>query len=365
MTMRIRQEETIDRCRFCFMCRHVCSLARATHEESVTPRSQGLVLSLINRDAATADPDVIKNIYNCTQCRWCKEWCEGGWDFSVCAIAAREALLENGLAPENVSQLIDQLTGQAMPAVTRADTSTQTGVDILLLAEPVWAEGAIAQTEQAAALLQKAGLSVAVTGTASPALRLYLLGAREAAASKLRELIGMIRQSGCQTVVALSPGDVFLLRELPELLKTPPLPDSIRVRPMAGLLAELIADGRLTLRPDIRSFTWHDDDFSARYTHETEALPAILRAIPDAAVAEPVWRGNHARSSGGASAGCSDPVIIARLADMRLQELTATGADCIVTMTADDCTLLGKAGSSKPQILTLVDLAASLLGGTP
>ncbi|MDW7656310.1 MAG: hypothetical protein SCM11_03955 [Bacillota bacterium] len=363
--MRIRQEETIDRCRFCFMCRHVCSLARATHEEGVTPRSQGLVLSLINRDAASADPDVIRNIYNCTQCRWCKEWCEGGWDFSVCTIAAREALLENDQAPADIRQLIDHLAGQPKPAATRsetcADTSAKTSTDILLLAEPVWADDAVAQTQQAADLLQKAGLSFAVTGAASPALRLYLLGACAAAARQLKELIEVIRQSGCQTVVALSPGDVFLLRELPELLETTPLPESVKVRTMADLLADLIENGQLVLKPDSRNFTWHDDDFSARYTHETDALPALLRAIPGAGVTAPTWRGNHARSSGGASAGCVEPTIIARLADLRLQELAATGADCIVTMTADDSALLGKAGDGKLQVLTLVALVTSLI----
>lgn len=363
--MRIRQEETIDRCRFCFMCRHVCSLARATHEESVTPRSQGLVLSLINRGAVTADPDVIKNIYNCTQCRWCKEWCEGGWDFSICSIAAREALLDNGQTPADIRQLIDQLAGQTMPAViwsaTGTDTNTKTVADILLLAEPVWADDAVAQTEQAAALLQKAGLSCAVTGAASPALQLYLLGARAAAAGQLKALIEMIRQSGCQTVVALSPGDVFLLRELPALLETPPLPDAVKVRTMADLLAELIAAGKLSLKPDSRTYTWHDDDFSARYTHETETLPTLLQAFPGAGVKAPTWRGNHARSSGGASSGCVEPAVIDQLAELRYKELAATGADCIVTMTADDSALLGQASDGKLQVRTLVDLVASLI----
>jgi len=349
--MRIRQEKTIDRCRFCFMCRHVCSVARVTHEEGVTPRSQGLVMSLINRDAATPEPDVIKNIYDCTQCRWCREWCEGGWDFSACIVAAREALREENLVPAAVRDRIDRLAGQPRPEAQQTET--------LILAEPTWVDGAAAQTGQAEAILSRAGIACAATTAPSPVFALYALGARAEATASLSHLISAIRDSGCRTVVALSPADVFALRELPAILDVTALPESMTVISWADQVQTLIQSKRLAPKPVAAAFTWHDDDFSARYTHETAALPAILKLIPEATVADPTWKGNHAHSSGGASCGCSDPAIIAKLASQRLSELQATGAGRIITATADDAALLARSAQADVSVETLTELVAS------
>jgi Fe-S oxidoreductase len=351
--MRINQEQTIDRCRFCFMCRHVCSAARSTHQESITPRSQGLVLSLINRDAAAAGPDVIANLYDCTQCRWCKEWCEGGWDFSVCVIAARQALLDAGLVPPAVQDRLERLRAQQVKPVA--------GADILILAEPTWAEAAPAQTAQAVKLLRQAGLSVRSTDDPSPALALYLLGDQTSAARHLEQLITVIRDSACRTVCVLSPGDAFLLQELPAILQTRALPAELRVCTLADLLLDSLAAGTLKARAQAETWTWQDDDFSARYTHQTEALPALLRALPGVAVAAPAWHGRLARSCGGASMGCGEPGLIAQLAALRMQELRETGASGIVTMTADDAALLSAAGGGAIAVLTLADYLAGIM----
>lgn len=350
--MRIRQEKTIDSCRFCFMCRHVCSLARATHEEAVTPRSQGLVMSLINRGAAEFDPDVIKNIYDCTQCKWCKEWCEAGWDFSACIIAARQTLLAENRVPEAIQEKLEAF---------RNIKPTAKKTDCLVLDELSWVNEAESQTEQVVAILKKAGTDAAATTAPSSALPLYLLGDKEAATDHFNDLVRLIEEAGCRTVVTVSPGDDYVLKELPELLGVSGLPESIEVVSMAEHFKQELEEGRLQLKQLSEKITYHDDDFSARYTHETDALPSVLKHIPGATVIEPVWRGHHAHSTGGASFGTSDPEVIETLAEMRIKELKATGADRVITMTADDAQLLKKAAAGSIEVQTLSDCLASLL----
>jgi|LFRM01.1.fsa_nt_gb Fe-S oxidoreductase len=351
--MKISQENTIDRCRFCFMCRHVCSAARATHIESITPRSQGLVMSLINRGAAVAGPDVVANVYNCTQCRWCREWCEGGWDFSACIIAAREVFLHESLATETVLKRLKQLDQQTIQAAG--------STDMLLLAEPTWVAEAVAQTESAVRLLRQAGFTVQATNVPSPVLALYLLGDRSAAARHLQQLIEKVRSCGCGTVAVVAPGDAYVLRELPALLGTDALPEPIRIRTLADLMLEAFMNKKLQPQMDETTWTYHDDDFSARYIHETEALPSLLGAIPGLTVAAPVWRGRLARSSGGASMGCTEMEIVAELADLRVRELLQTRARHIVTMTADDAALLTGAAPADVTVRTLTGLLESAL----
>jgi Fe-S oxidoreductase len=350
--MRISQEETIDSCRFCFMCRHVCSLARATHEEAVTPRSQGLVMSLINRGAAEFDPDVIQNIYDCTQCRWCKEWCEAGWDFSACIIAARQTLLAENRVPEAIKEKLEAF---------RNVKPTAKKTNCLVLAELGWVNGAVSQTDQVVAILEKAGSDAAATTAPSSALPLYLLGDKEAATEHFNDLVRLVNETGCQTVVTVSPGDDYVLKEFPELLGVPGLPDSVAVVSMTERFKQELEEGGLELKQLSEKITWHDDDISARYTHKTDALPSVLKRIPGATVVETVWRGHHAHSTGGASFGTSDPDVIETLAEMRIKELKATGADRVITMTADDAQLLKKAAAGSIAVQTLSDCLASLL----
>ena len=38
-----------EKCRFCFMCRHLCPVQLQTGKEINTPRAKGLVLSMVNK----------------------------------------------------------------------------------------------------------------------------------------------------------------------------------------------------------------------------------------------------------------------------------------------------------------------------
>ena len=102
-------KKDIDACRFCFMCRHVCSVARVTYEEEMTPRVRALLLSMVLRKATDYTEEISEKIYQCALCKYCKEWCEGGWDLPSAIIAARFDLVEKGLVPEKVKEVKNSL----------------------------------------------------------------------------------------------------------------------------------------------------------------------------------------------------------------------------------------------------------------
>ena len=73
------QFETIDACRFCFMCRHVCTMGLATGWESDTPRGRSLVLFKVLRGHTEYNDDLVASIYRCCLCGMCQAWCKGDY----------------------------------------------------------------------------------------------------------------------------------------------------------------------------------------------------------------------------------------------------------------------------------------------
>ena len=74
-----KSKETIDACRFCWMCRHVCPIGNATGQERNTARARALTLSLVERGAVRLS-DVVDNVWECALCGGCTNNCMTGWD---------------------------------------------------------------------------------------------------------------------------------------------------------------------------------------------------------------------------------------------------------------------------------------------
>ena len=60
-----------EKCRFCFMCRHLCPVQLQTGREINTPRAKGLVLSMVSKGAEVYDKDMAKTMYECLLCDAC------------------------------------------------------------------------------------------------------------------------------------------------------------------------------------------------------------------------------------------------------------------------------------------------------
>ncbi|MBE6611801.1 MAG: (Fe-S)-binding protein [Ruminococcaceae bacterium] len=103
-----RSKETIDACRFCWMCRHLCPIGMATGQERNTARARALTLSLVERGAAELS-DVIDNVYECALCGGCTNNCMTGWDPVKFTKEVRLEAINTGVAPEYILKLLDNI----------------------------------------------------------------------------------------------------------------------------------------------------------------------------------------------------------------------------------------------------------------
>ena len=62
-----KSRKTIDACRFCWMCRHICPIGNATGMERNTARARALGLSMVARGVEEIGAS-IANVYECALC---------------------------------------------------------------------------------------------------------------------------------------------------------------------------------------------------------------------------------------------------------------------------------------------------------
>ena len=68
-----------EKCRFCWMCRHLCPVQHQTGKELNTPRAKGLLLSMVNKKAQEFDKDMGQAMYECLLCDACTNDCATGY----------------------------------------------------------------------------------------------------------------------------------------------------------------------------------------------------------------------------------------------------------------------------------------------
>ena len=97
-----------EKCRFCFMCRHLCPVQLQTGKEINTPRAKGLVLSMVNKGAATFDKDMAQTMYECLLCDACVNDCATGYEPRSYIREGRSIAIAEGLAPKNVMDVVEK-----------------------------------------------------------------------------------------------------------------------------------------------------------------------------------------------------------------------------------------------------------------
>ncbi len=104
---------TLEACRYCPMCRHVCSSEFISYKESDTPRGRAILLYNIYYSKDEYEKSVIDSIYNCFLCGCCWSWCvgrdEGGYNIPELIRFARKDIVKRGLAPEVAKRIKDYI----------------------------------------------------------------------------------------------------------------------------------------------------------------------------------------------------------------------------------------------------------------
>ncbi|MCL2743187.1 MAG: (Fe-S)-binding protein [Planctomycetaceae bacterium] len=355
-----KNRETVDACRYCWMCRHICPLGNATGQERNTARARALGLSMVLRETETLE-NVIGNVYECSLCGACTKECLTGWNPVAMMLEVRcQAALE-GVLPDNIRKLLNNIgkTGSIYAAQTLApqlvkeiESLPPSADTLLFLGQHALYKnpnGAIA----AIRLLKKAGVNFTVhkdEPDSGFALH-FLAGAAEETRKAMQNCAK--RLNDFKTVIAYEPDDAKLfLREYKEWN----IAHTAEVKTWTTFLADLLDSGTLKPKKSDKTYTFQDPAALARDLDETQAARKILSAC--GVIREVLLHGKDTVLAGHAVMTEYLPETMTLVAENRWNDAVNTDADVLITASSAEYAALK---NTQPKTIELLSLEEVLL----
>jgi Fe-S oxidoreductase len=341
--------KTIEACRFCPMCRHLCPIGLKTGNEGNTPRGKALLANYVLRGMEYT-AEMASDMYECCLCHACATDCETGFEPPLFIREARTQAVVNGLAPPRVQKVIDNVeaTGNIF-GLPREQKSAVLGdavkelpaqADVLL-----YAGGTAAyQTPEIALavlkLLKKAGISFTVlqdepsSGTELGDLVGFVDDVRKVA----EKCAQRINDSGAKEIVVLDANSARMFKQQYEEW-------GIRLPGTAltatAYFAKLIAEGKLSPRKASLVATFQDDSTLTRELDETEPVREIMRAL-GIELKEMFLNRKRVKSGGTALLNEYAPRLVQLTGEGRWADILRTKAPLLLTATPDSYYVMKK-----------------------
>lgn len=335
---------TIEACRFCFMCRHVCTAGVVSGRESDTPRGRALILFKALKGHIDYCPDTVETLYRCCLCGLCETWCQAGCSPPRAVLAARADVVARGLEPEKVRQLRDRLLATGNPFGLPADDRFRQigaadrfrpGAEVLYY---VGCDAAYRQPQIARAMLRildAAGVDYALLrGECSTGKPLLVSGYRQEAGAMAAKLAAEIRSQRPRVLVTTCPSalDAFTADYPAMGLEL----SGIEVLHAAQYVDRLMEQGMLVpraARADATAATFLDGTYLGRVHGLYDEPRRVLGRLPDLQVREMGWSRKLAYSAGepGGIFPLLQPQLSQAMARRVLAEASTTGAGLLIT----------------------------------
>mgnify|MGYP006280583203 CR=1 FL=1 len=335
------QTEHIEACRYCFLCRHACSVFEVTQRDTNSARGLAIVLSAVQRGILDWKEDVVEVLYQCTAGRRCRGWCEPGWDIAEAVLAARADIVEQGLAPCAAVAVRDKVEANDSPygepdenkvAFAPPDRVGRDG-EVLYFAGCVtgFEEPEIARATSE--VLERAGVDYGVLqDEPCCGAPFWQLGFRDEARAQAQTVAGRIAASGCATVVFSCPTCYrTIVKDYPQLGVQ--LDHGIRPLHITEYITELYDEKRLDLSSlaDV-TVTYQDPCHLGRGMEVYEPPRRVLTDILGANLTEMSWNRDKAHCCGsGSCMQATNPSLVAQVAGVTLDMARDTKAAILAT----------------------------------
>ena len=313
-------------------------------------------------------------LWSCTTCRACVEECPMMIEHVDAIIDLRRFLtLEKGATPNKGAQVLDNLIATDNPGGFAPGGRMHWAADLNL---PLmrdkgaahvlfWVgDGAFDMRNQRTlrafvAVLNAAGVDFAVLGleerdSGDVARR---LGDEATFQTMAARNIQTLAQYTFSRIVTCDPHSFHVLKN-----EYGALGGDYQVQHHSTYMAELIAGGRLELKPDTGGrVTYHDPCYLGRYNGEYDAPRQVLRAL-GLEVQEMQRSGFRSRCcGGGGGAPITDIPGKQRIPDMRMDDIRETGVERVAVGCPQCTAMLEGVVAPRPQIKDLAELVADAL----
>ena len=345
-----------EKCRFCWMCRHLCPVQHQTGKELNTPRAKGLLLSMVSKNTAEFDKDMALAMYECMLCDACVNDCCTGYQPPVYIREARTEAVVNDLAPKTVMQLIDNVDATGNIYGIEKPSFAQDGTDVLIYIGEVAACKVPGMAKSLLNILKKASISAKVLENepVSGFMLADLMGYVEEVTQQAKACANAINAAKLPTVVVLDSYDAEIMKQH---YAEWGCEINAEVVTATAYIAKLLEEGRIAPKAALQGTgACHDDDRLARSFYEFAPVRTIAKSV-GFDLMEMFHNERLAKSCGTAVALAYMPEITVKVADGRWQDLLRAGAKSMLTASPQAYLCLSQC---VPEGKNLVDLFAAL-----
>lgn len=270
--------ETLKACRYCSMCRHVCTSGNISYHESDYPRGRALILDKILEGRIEYLPDLVDTIYNCCLCGVCWANCEGEFKPHEFMKSARMDIVDQDKIPQEVSELTGRLMEGRNPyqGPDKIFKGKEEQAEVLYYMGDFIKFNDHSIADSVLSILEKAGIKHTILESEpSDGRILSLLGFRDEAKKKAVELH--------QRITDLDPGIILVSdpvsydgfkNEFPSFgLELKP-----EVLHISEYIDRLLDKKRLKLKPVSKKITIADSEFLGRFNKIFDAPRKVVKA---------------------------------------------------------------------------------------
>jgi Fe-S oxidoreductase len=325
---------TVENCRYCLMCRHVCPVAHVTRKETLTPHGWGLTIASVKRGLLDWNSDSVDVLYSCADCGTCRAHCVTDQPLPQAIAAARAEVVAGQKAPAAAYEIHGRLLEWGNPYGRSAPPPSGEQASVaLFVGDDAWfAEPESLQAAER--LLTACGLRAARVGVGrNNGYLASSLGFPETAAALIAATMEEVVASGAETMLVLGPGDYHVFTQLLDERLGLSWPAGVAVQEAVTFLSDRLAAGELNVRraPPGPPWAYVDPTHTVRLPWRSEAPRRLLAAAVAGPGRELFWRRERAHPSGNVALQYTSPHIADHLTYSRLADVRQSGAQVAIT----------------------------------
>jgi len=278
--------KTLMACRYCPMCKQVCTSGNLSRHESDFPRGRGLILYKIFKETAQYDSDIVDSIYNCFLCGCCTANCEGGpYSMPDLIKAARMDIVNLKMESEFCKNIKKSISENDNPYGASKKDSFK--FDIKAKAEVLYYMGPEVKynnqeiAESVVKILHKAKIDFTILEDEPDCGKiLSLLGYESDAEQKAKTLYEKIKNTGCKTLVVSCPLCYDAFKNDYDKWGSGLEPD-IKIYHISEYLLDLSKNGKIKLNKTDEKMTIADSEYLGIFNDVIEAPRELLQLSVD------------------------------------------------------------------------------------
>ena len=346
--------ETLKACRYCSMCRHVCTSGNISYHESDYPRGRALILDKILEGRIEYSPDLVNTIYNCCLCGVCWANCEGGFKPHEFIKSARMDIVDQDKTPQEVAELTGKLIEGRNPyrGPDKIFKGKEEQAEVLYYMGDFIKFNDHSIADSVLSILEKAGIKHTILeNEPSDGKILNLLGFRDEAKKKAEKLNKRIIDLNPDIILVSDPISYdgfkndfgsFDLELKPEILH------------ISEYIDYLLNKKRLKLKQVKKKVTLADSEFLGRFNKVFDAPRKVIKAITGDDIIEMKDSREKALATGEAAFIFNGVIsgILDRLGSRICKEANDIGAEVIITLSG-----ISKSGLKKCKGLEVFEIS--------